>query len=490
MATGWRQADAVASLLVAVLIVPRTVVLLRESVDVLLEATPKGVDLADVERHIREAPGVIDVHDLHAWTITSGMNVVSAHVVLGEDAKPGDILDHLGDVPRRPTSTSTTRRSSSRPRSTSSGKPARSRRSTERPYRRRGLIPAATMRPTVMKKPPSRCRTCRRSHARGFADPARSASSVAPDAVEVAEPRVVEACGLRWIHIDDPRLADREWLEAALRLPSARLGGRLLAQPALEARRLRRLPLHRPALPGLREVVRPAPDGGARPVRRPGLPDHASARSPLPPLQAMFERMGEREELRESTFSKGSGYLLYKIVDTNVDAAFPMLRKMGNKLDQLEDDILEGRSSEIVRDLSNAKQEIINFRRIVRPQRAVLRDLERTKQRYLAEEMEIYFDDISDAAERIWDTLENYKEVVEALESTNESVLSHRLNDSFRILTAASVILLPLTLIASIYGMNVPVPGENEPFSFWFVLAVMGLMLAGLVLIFRRRGWL
>ncbi len=94
--TGWHPADAVASILVAVLIVPRTVRLLRDSVDVLLEATPKGVDLADVERHIREAPGVIDVHDLHAWTITSGMNVVSAHVVLAEDGKPGDVLDHLG----------------------------------------------------------------------------------------------------------------------------------------------------------------------------------------------------------------------------------------------------------------------------------------------------------------------------------------------------------------------------------------------------------
>jgi magnesium transporter len=204
----------------------------------------------------------------------------------------------------------------------------------------------------------------------------------------------------------------------------------------------------------------------------------------------MFERMEAREEQRESMFSKGSGYLLYKIVDANVDAAFPMLRKMGNKLDRLEDDILEGRSSEIVRDISNAKQEIINFRRIVRPQRAVLRDLERTKQRYLAEEMEIYFDDISDAAERIWDTLENYKEVVEALESTNESVLTHRLNDSFRILTAASVILLPLTLIASIYGMNVPVPGEHEPYSFWLVVALMAAMLVGLTILFRRRGWL
>ena len=94
--TGWHPADALASIVVAVLIVPRTVRLLRDSVDVLLEATPKDVNLADVERHIREAPGVIDVHDLHAWTITSGMNVVSAHVVLAEDGKPGDVLDHLG----------------------------------------------------------------------------------------------------------------------------------------------------------------------------------------------------------------------------------------------------------------------------------------------------------------------------------------------------------------------------------------------------------
>jgi magnesium transporter len=211
---------------------------------------------------------------------------------------------------------------------------------------------------------------------------------------------------------------------------------------------------------------------------------------PLPPLAAMFERYREKDDLREEVFSKGPGYLLYKIVDTGVDASFPMLRKTGLKLERLEDDIFEGRSSEIVRDISDTKQEIINFRKIVRPQRAVLRDLERTKQRYLQEELEIYFDDISDAAERIWDTLENYKEVIEGLESTNESVLTHRLNESFRILTAASVLLLPLTLIASIFGMNVAFPGEGQPVAFYLILALMAVMLAGLVILFRRRGWL
>ena len=96
LALGVGAADAVASLLIGVLIVPRTWTLLRDSLDVLLEATPKDVDLAEVKKHILEAPGVQAVHDLHAWTITNGMNVVSAHVVVGPDAVPGDILDHLG----------------------------------------------------------------------------------------------------------------------------------------------------------------------------------------------------------------------------------------------------------------------------------------------------------------------------------------------------------------------------------------------------------
>ena len=94
-ATGWTTADALASALIGLLILPRTWRLLRDAVDVLLEATPKGLDMGQVRSHILEAPGVSDVHDLHAWTITSGMNVVSAHVVLDEGADPPAVLDHL-----------------------------------------------------------------------------------------------------------------------------------------------------------------------------------------------------------------------------------------------------------------------------------------------------------------------------------------------------------------------------------------------------------
>jgi len=93
--TGWTPADAVASAVIGLLIIPRTWRLLREAVDVLLEATPKGMDLDEVRSHILRAKGVADIHDLHAWSITTGMNVVSAHVVLDKGADPPAVLDEL-----------------------------------------------------------------------------------------------------------------------------------------------------------------------------------------------------------------------------------------------------------------------------------------------------------------------------------------------------------------------------------------------------------
>jgi magnesium transporter len=106
------------------------------------------------------------------------------------------------------------------------------------------------------------------------------------------------------------------------------------------------------------------------------------------------------------------------------------------------------------------------------------------------EELDVYFDDVIDASERIWDTLENYKEVVEGLESTNESVLSHNVNDSLRVLTSITVIVLPLTLLASIFGMNVHFPGEGESIAFVFIIIAMFAILVGMAAFFRMRGWL
>jgi magnesium transporter len=306
-----------------------------------------------------------------------------------------------------------------------------------------------------------------------------------------AEPNVeiLEHEGLRWINIERPGPLDRAWLEEHFEfhaLDYEDVGSHNQRPKIDEYEQYLFIVLHFPVFD--KKVGRLNAGELDMFVGADFLITIPNVR--LQPVEYLFESCRASEDLREQLFSKGPGYLLYKIVDDSFDYCFPMLRKMGNKLDRLEEDIFEGGAEEVVRDISNAKQEIINFRKIIRPQRSVLRDLERTKQRYLAQDLEIYFDDIVDASERIWDMLENYKEVVEALEDTNESVITHRLNNVLRVLTSVSVILLPLTLIASIWGMNAHVPGEESTTAFWIIIGVMVAVLVGLVGYFRRRGWL
>jgi magnesium transporter len=210
----------------------------------------------------------------------------------------------------------------------------------------------------------------------------------------------------------------------------------------------------------------------------------------LLPVSRLFRRCMDDEELRENLFSKGSGYLLYHVLDDLLDYCFPILDKIGHKLDSIEDDIGEARFEEIVRDISRAKQEIISYRKIVKPQRPTLRLLERKVERFLPEELELYFDDIVDASERIWDVLDNYKEVVEALEGTNEAAIAHRQNDVLRLLTIISVTMLPLTVITSLFGMNVAFPGYGSHAAFWVILGVMIAALIGMIGFFRYKRWI
>jgi magnesium transporter len=320
----------------------------------------------------------------------------------------------------------------------------------------------------------------------------RSPRSSAPEVAAPTEPNVeiVEHDDLRWINIERPGPLDRAWLAEHFVFHP-------LAYEDVASRN------QRPKIDDFGEYLFivlhfPVFDKKVGRLNAGELdvfigPDFLITlpNEPLPPVEYLFERCRSSEEVREQMFSQGLGYLLYKVVDDSIDYCFPMLRKMGNKLDRVEEEIfLEQAGEDIVRDISNVKQEIITFRKIIRPQRQVLRDLEKIKRRFLAEDHELYFDDVVDASERIWDMLENYKEVVEALEETNESVITHRLNNILRILTVFSVVFLPLTLISGIWGMNVRVPGEGHIEAFWVILGVMLGLLVSMLAFFKNRGWL
>jgi magnesium transporter len=317
---------------------------------------------------------------------------------------------------------------------------------------------------------------------------AGTASQAVPQAPNVEQ---IDTAGLRWVNVERPGALERAWLEDHFDFHALDL------EDVLSRNQRPKIDVYDDYLFIVLHFPVFDPQAGRLGTGELDLfvgPDYLVTipNQPLQPVEYLFERCRSKEEMREQHFSRGSGYLLYRLVDDSFDYCFPMLRKIGNKLDALEDEIFEGRSEEVVRDISNVKQEIINFRKVIRPQRPVLRDLEKVKTRYLATDLdlEIYFDDIVDAHERIWDMLENYKEVVEALAETNESVISHRVNDILRVLTSISVIVLPLTLIASIWGMNVAVPGEGDDTPFYVIVGTMLVLLIGMVGYFRRRGWL
>ena len=212
----------------------------------------------------------------------------------------------------------------------------------------------------------------------------------------------------------------------------------------------------------------------------------------LLPVTRLFRRCQEDEAFAERVFARGSGRLLYEVLDDLFDYCFPILDKIAFKLDVIEDEMFEGEgaSQEIVRDISNVKQEIISYRKIIKPERSTLRVLERRVEGFLPEELELYFDDIVDAAERIWDLLDNYMEVVEGLESTNESVISHRQNDVLRLLTVISVTILPLTLLTGLFGMNVAFPGEGSEAAFWAILVALVVVATAALGFFRWKRWL
>ncbi len=210
----------------------------------------------------------------------------------------------------------------------------------------------------------------------------------------------------------------------------------------------------------------------------------------LKPLVKLFKECQSDEEFRQEHFSQGSGYLLYRIVDRLVDYCIPILNKIGGNIEDVEDNIFSDGVRGTVREISVLRRDVISFRRIIWPMRAVIGSLEPKIRRFTKMDMTVYFGDMVDHVDKIWDALDEYKEIIEGLNDTHDSLATNRTNEVIRMLTIIATILLPLTVIASIYGMNVPLPFQNSPFSFVLVFFIWALVVAGMLVFFRRHRWI
>ncbi len=192
--------------------------------------------------------------------------------------------------------------------------------------------------------------------------------------------------------------------------------------------------------------------------------------------------------------NQSSGYLLYQIINVLFNSIFPITDKIQRSIKRVETEIFESkRPKDELFNIMVLKKNVITLRKILLPQRSVVATLEHKQKRFLADDLVIYFDDTVDQIESLWNILETQKEIVESLEDTNESLLSHNINSTMRTLTVFSAIMLPLTFITGLFGMNVKLPFvqalENGD-HFWLILLIMAGVIIAMIGTFKWKRWL
>lgn len=208
------------------------------------------------------------------------------------------------------------------------------------------------------------------------------------------------------------------------------------------------------------------------------------------PLKALFDSCNLYNESKKSYMSKGAGYLLFYILSSFWKNSLTKLERIDTRLSEIEREMFRGKEKEMVSEISLVKADIINFWRIIEPQREILESLSSEGIAFFGEDLSPYFTDIIGTYGRAWNEIKTYKEIVSALENTNRSLLSTKTNETMKILTIFSVIMLPLTLLASIWGMNVPVPFSNTYLGFWIIVGVMAILMGAMFRYFREKRWL
>lgn len=210
----------------------------------------------------------------------------------------------------------------------------------------------------------------------------------------------------------------------------------------------------------------------------------------LKPLQSLFQQCESQPDFRERLMGRGSSHVFYVIIDQLVDYVFPILRKLDANIRRIEEDIFTSDARVVIREIALLRRDAIALRRIIRQQVPIVEQLEHIEHPIILEEQEEYFGDIVDHLYKARDIIDEDFEVIGSLSDTADTLVSHRINEVMRILTVISVIMLPLTLISSIYGMNIGLPLEEHPNAFIIVSVVMMLVVVLMLAYFRRRNWL
>jgi magnesium transporter len=207
-------------------------------------------------------------------------------------------------------------------------------------------------------------------------------------------------------------------------------------------------------------------------------------------VSSLFNSAKENADPYEIMQVGTSDALLYKLLERLMQETQSLISKLGIEVELINRDLFDKKAEKTIERISLTRRNIILLNTIFKPQLRLFHKFESGEIEGYAENMEEYWGNILDYYQKMWDMIEDYQELVEGLSKTFDSMQTNRSNEIMKVLTLVSSVLLPLTFIASLYGMNVGLPYQNHVFSFWFVIASMVVIAFGMIFYFKRKNWM
>ncbi|HOV12554.1 MAG TPA: magnesium transporter CorA family protein [Bacteroidales bacterium] len=196
------------------------------------------------------------------------------------------------------------------------------------------------------------------------------------------------------------------------------------------------------------------------------------------------------EAFKQELSAETSDALLYEIMERLMKDTLSLVGRIGSEVDQINYGLFNDKSQKIIEKISVTRKNVILLDTSFRPQVRVFHKFESGEIKGFAEEMEEYWGNILDYYQKLWDMIEDYKELIEGLSKTYDSLQTNKINEIIKMLTLISTVMLPMTFIASVYGMNVGLPFQNQPAAFVIVTAIMLGVLILFLWFFIRKKWL
>jgi len=215
-------------------------------------------------------------------------------------------------------------------------------------------------------------------------------------------------------------------------------------------------------------------------------------RSQSKEIKNFFYRCMKNHNVKKDWMNNNSGYLLYRIIEALFSTGQPIINQLAKKISQVEEEIFQDQpDTGVIHELALLRRNILNFRRLLDPDRFLIGTLAHTRKPFLSEETSLYFDNVNDFLAKLWAIIDSYKETVQGLHITVESLINRRINKIISTLTVISVSLLPFTVLSSIYGMNIiGLPFTERPALVWAMFGVMTTIVIGIIYTLKKRRWL